>query len=109
MVHGSTEKRGRGNSSYQHGYGRYQNGYDIALTKAVTPGSQCSGHRIRGRGRLEHFSEVIINGGADAALAASLFHFGEFTIAQVKDYLESLRNTGEEIIGCRIRVIIEHT
>ena len=36
-----------------------------------------------------HFSEAIIKGGADAVLAASLFHFGEITIAQVKSYLQS--------------------
>jgi len=66
-----------------------KNGYDIALTKAVTRAVNVPVIASGGAGRLEHFSEVIINGGADAVLAASLFHFGELTIAQVKDYLES--------------------
>ena len=66
-----------------------KNGYDIDLTKAVTRAVNVPVIASGGAGRLEHFSEVIINGGADAVLAASLFHFGELTIAQVKDYLES--------------------
>ncbi|MBA3442007.1 MAG: imidazole glycerol phosphate synthase subunit HisF, partial [Pyrinomonadaceae bacterium] len=40
-----------------------------------------------GAGRLEHFYEAFIEGGASAVLAASLFHFGQFKIAEVKDYL----------------------
>jgi cyclase len=43
----------------------------------------------RGAGKLEHFYEALTDGGASAVLAASLFHFGEFTIAQVKNYLRS--------------------
>ena len=66
-----------------------KNGYDIALTKAVTRAVNVPVIASGGAGRLEHFSEVIINGGADAVLAASLFHFGEITIAQVKSYLQS--------------------
>jgi cyclase len=41
-----------------------------------------------GCGSLSHFEEVFLKTGADAALAASLFHFGELTIPQVKDYLK---------------------
>jgi len=37
---------------------------------------------------LEHFYEALTDGGASAVLAASLFHFGEFTIADVKSYLK---------------------
>jgi imidazole glycerol-phosphate synthase subunit HisF len=40
-----------------------------------------------GAGRIEHFADAIIDGHASAVLAASLFHFGELTIAQVKEYL----------------------
>jgi len=39
-----------------------------------------------GAGKLEDFSDIFIEGNADAALAASLFHFGELTIQEVKDY-----------------------
>jgi cyclase len=42
-----------------------------------------------GAGKLEHFYEALTDGGASAVLAASLFHFGEFNIAQVKDYLRA--------------------
>ncbi|NLO83717.1 MAG: imidazole glycerol phosphate synthase subunit HisF [Clostridiales bacterium] len=66
-----------------------KNGYDIALTRAVTQAVNIPVIASGGAGRLDHFSEVILDGGADAVLAASLFHFGELTIAQVKDYLES--------------------
>jgi cyclase len=40
-----------------------------------------------GAGTLEHLREALVDGGADAALAASIFHYREFTIRQVKDYL----------------------
>ncbi len=40
-------------------------------------------------GKLEHFAEGIIEGEADAVLAASVFHFGEFTVRQVKEYMRS--------------------
>jgi cyclase len=40
-----------------------------------------------GAGTLEHMAEVLLAGKADAVLAASIFHFGEFTVGQVKDYL----------------------
>jgi cyclase len=40
-----------------------------------------------GAGKLDHFSEAITDGRADAVLAASLFHFGELRISEVKDYL----------------------
>ena len=42
-----------------------------------------------GVGTLEHFYEGLTIGGADAALAASIFHFGEFRVSDVKDYLQS--------------------
>ena len=41
-----------------------------------------------GAGKLEHMAEVLIAGRADAVLAASIFHFGEFTVGQVKEYLK---------------------
>ena len=42
-----------------------------------------------GVGTLEHFAEGIVDGEADAVLAASVFHFGTFTVRQVKEYLRS--------------------
>lgn len=64
-----------------------KNGYDIALTRAITQAVNIPVIASGGAGRLEHFYEVIVQGGADAVLAASLFHYGEFTVAQVKNYL----------------------
>ena len=42
-----------------------------------------------GAGKLEHFYEVLTEGKADAVLAASVFHYGTFTVRQVKEYLKS--------------------
>lgn len=65
-----------------------KNGYDIALTRAVSEAVNIPVIASGGAGKLEHFYDVIVEGGADAVLAASLFHYGELSIAQVKDYLE---------------------
>jgi imidazole glycerol-phosphate synthase subunit HisF len=62
-------------------------GYDVALTKAVTGSVNIPVIASGGAGNLEHFLEVIVEADADAVLAASLFHFGELSIDQVKDYL----------------------
>ena len=64
-------------------------GYDIGLTRAVSRAVNIPVIASGGAGQLEHFSEVILDGGADAVLAASLFHFGELSITQVKAHLES--------------------
>jgi len=64
-----------------------QDGYDIPLTKAVAEAVSIPVIASGGAGKLEHFSEVLTIGEADAALAASVFHFGQLTIAQVRDYL----------------------
>ncbi len=64
-----------------------QDGYDIPLTKAVAEAVSIPIIASGGAGKLEHFSEVLTVGEADAALAASVFHFGQFTITQVRDYL----------------------
>jgi imidazole glycerol-phosphate synthase subunit HisF len=62
-------------------------GYDIELTRAISDAVRIPVIASGGAGRLEHFYEALTVGGASAVLAASLFHFGEFNIAQVKDYL----------------------
>ncbi len=62
-------------------------GFDLALTRAVTQAVHIPVIASGGCGRLEHFAQVFRETGCDAALAASLFHFGELTISQVKEYL----------------------
>ncbi|MBE5761674.1 MAG: imidazole glycerol phosphate synthase subunit HisF [Clostridiales bacterium] len=62
-------------------------GYDVELTRAVADIVGVPVIASGGAGKMEHFTDVINNGHADAVLAASLFHYGEFTIGQVKDYL----------------------
>lgn len=64
-------------------------GYDVKLTRAVTQAVLIPVIASGGAGSLEHFRDVIHEGGADAVLAASLFHYGEISIPELKDYLES--------------------
>ena len=66
-----------------------KNGYDIMLTKAVSQAVKIPVTASGGAGKLEHFAEAVIKGGASAVLAASLFHFGELTIMDVKRFLDS--------------------
>jgi imidazole glycerol-phosphate synthase subunit HisF len=65
-----------------------KDGYDIELTKAVSDAVRIPVIASGGAGKLEHFFEALTDGGASAVLAASLFHFGEFKIADVKRYLQ---------------------
>lgn len=65
-----------------------KNGYDLELTRAVTASVSIPVIDSGGAGKPEHFREVLTQGGADAALAASLFHYKELTISQVKKYLK---------------------
>ncbi len=62
-------------------------GFDIALTKAVTDAVNIPVIASGGGGTLQHFEEVFKKANADAALAASLFHYKELTVGQVKDNL----------------------
>ncbi|MDD5261688.1 MAG: imidazole glycerol phosphate synthase subunit HisF [Methylacidiphilales bacterium] len=64
-----------------------QAGYDIDLTRAVSEATCLPVIASGGAGKLEHFAEVLEQGKAQAVLAASLFHFGQLTIPQVKEYL----------------------
>ena len=66
-----------------------RNGFDLELTNAVTRAVNIPVIASGGCGSLEHFSEVFEKTGADAALAASLFHFRELTVEQVKAHLSS--------------------
>jgi cyclase len=58
------------------------------MTKAITDAVNIPVIASGGCGSLEHFAEVFREADADAALAASLFHFGELTVPQVKEYLK---------------------
>lgn len=62
-------------------------GYDIELTRAVSDGVRIPVIASGGAGKLEHFYEALTEGGASAVLAASVFHFGQFKIGDVKNYL----------------------
>jgi cyclase len=62
-------------------------GYDIALTKAVADAVNIPVIASGGAGTLEHLYEAIVDGGADAVLMASITHFENFTIKQMKEYL----------------------
>ncbi len=64
-------------------------GYDIGLTRAVAEAVGVPVIASGGAGELEHFYDVLINGKADAVLAASVFHYKKFSIRQVKEYLRS--------------------
>lgn len=64
-----------------------QDGYDIALTRAIAEAVSIPVIASGGAGKLEHFYDALTAGGASAALAASLFHFRELTVRDVKDYL----------------------
>lgn len=64
-----------------------RDGYDIELMKAVTGAVKIPVIASGGAGKLEHFVEVIQKGGADALLVASLFHYGELTVMDVKNFL----------------------
>lgn len=64
-------------------------GYDLELTKAISDLVNIPVIASGGAGKLEHFFEVLTLGGADAALAASLFHYRELPIPQLKQYLYS--------------------
>ena len=66
-----------------------KNGYDIPLTRAVSEAINVPVIASGGAGTLEHFYDVLTLGKADAVLAASVFHYKEFTIKQVKEYLNS--------------------
>jgi len=65
-----------------------KNGYDLALTRAVAEAVSIPVIASGGVGNLEHIYEGFTKGKADAALAASIFHFREYTIRQAKEYLK---------------------
>lgn len=62
-------------------------GYDLELTAAISESISIPVIASGGAGNLDHMVEVLEKGKADAVLAASIFHFGEYTVGQVKEYL----------------------
>src|SRR5690606_27862119 len=64
-----------------------KSGYDLAMTRAVGEAVTIPVVASGGAGHPEHLRAALVEGGADAALAASIFHYREFTIAQAKNYL----------------------
>ena len=64
-----------------------KNGFDLELTRAVSDAVTTPVIASGGVGNLEHLAEGVTKGGADAVLAASIFHFGEYTVRQAKQYM----------------------
>ncbi|MDD5668693.1 MAG: imidazole glycerol phosphate synthase subunit HisF [Candidatus Omnitrophica bacterium] len=70
-------------------YDGTKDGYDLALTKAVSDAVTIPVIASGGAGSLEHFVDAFALAGADACLAASLFHYQEFSVSEVKEYARS--------------------
>jgi cyclase len=64
-----------------------KNGFDLALTRAVADAVRIPVIASGGVGTLEHLAEGVTKGRADAVLAASIFHFGEYTVREAKEYM----------------------
>ncbi len=64
-----------------------KDGYDLELTRSISENLEIPIIASGGAGKLEHFYDVFTTGKADAALAASIFHFKEYEVSEVKDYL----------------------
>ncbi len=64
-------------------------GFDLVITRRISDSVGVPVVASGGAGKLEHMADVLIEGRADAVLAASIFHFGEFTVGDVKKYLAS--------------------
>jgi cyclase len=64
-----------------------KSGFDLALTRAVTDALEIPVIASGGVGNLQHLADGVTKGGADAVLAASIFHFGEYTVGQAKKFM----------------------
>ncbi len=62
-------------------------GFDLALTRAVAEAVDVPVIASGGVGKLDHLAEGVLKGRADAVLAASIFHFGEFTVRAAKEHM----------------------
>ena len=66
-----------------------RDGFDLALTRAVSEAVGVPVIASGGVGALEHMAEGVLQGGADAVLAASVFHFGDFSVREAKEHMRS--------------------
>jgi len=66
-----------------------KNGFDLALTRRVTDALEIPVIASGGVGNLQHLADGVTLGGADAVLAASIFHFGEYTVQQAKQFMKT--------------------
>ena len=66
-----------------------KSGFDLALTRAVADAVEVPVIASGGVGNLEHLADGVQQGGADAVLAASIFHYGEYTVAQAKEAMRA--------------------
>lgn len=66
-----------------------KDGYDLEITRAVSEAVRIPVIASGGAGRPEHLADAVLLGGASAALAASIFHFGEYTIRQTKEIMQA--------------------
>ena len=62
-------------------------GFDLVITRRISESVGVPVVASGGAGALEHLAEVLLQGKADAVLAASIFHFGHYTVAEVKHFL----------------------
>jgi cyclase len=63
-------------------------GFDLALTRAISDAVEVPIIASGGVGNLDHLVDGVVQGGADAVLAASIFHYGEYTVLQAKERME---------------------
>jgi len=66
-----------------------KDGYDLGLTRAISDAVEVPVIASGGAGTLDHLADAVVEGHASAVLAASIFHFGTYTIAQAKEHLQS--------------------
>lgn len=77
----------------------HKNGFDLELTRAVADAVPIPVIASGGAGNLGHLADAVTVGGADAALAASIFHYGEYTIADAKRALTARGIPAREVRG----------
>jgi len=66
-----------------------RDGFDVALTRAVSEAVGIPVVASGGVGSMDHLADGVLEGRADAVLAASVFHFGDFTVRQAKEHMQS--------------------
>jgi cyclase len=67
----------------------HKDGYDVALTRAISDAVQVPVIASGGAGHPQHFVDAVVQGRADAVLAASIFHFGQYSIGEAKRYMHA--------------------